>query len=175
MTFPSAGRARASWPTAPLGTCARSSAAGAAAGLDVERRGVEAGHGGLQLGLEVVVPLPLEREVPRGAAGRASRPPRRARRRSIRWRADSWGSGRAWDSLGPGCQMSGVAKFKRRPQARVLADRELAADAEELVLAVGVGHLVGEPEPAVGLGVEAVAFFKSSIYGIFDLWIQSAN
>src|SRR5262245_11323230 len=49
-----------------------------------------------------------------------------------------------------------ILELDRGPQARVLADREVAAHAEELVLADVVRDLVGEAEPAVGLRVEPV-------------------
>ena len=56
---------------------------------------------------------------------------------------------------GPGNPASRL-ELERRPEAGVLAEREIAAHAQELVLAVVVGDLVGEAEPAIRLGIEAV-------------------
>src|SRR5690349_1435710 len=53
-------------------------------------------------------------------------------------------------------RLHSILELDGGPEARVLADGEVAADAQELVLAEVVGDLVSEAEPAVGLGIEAV-------------------
>ena len=47
-------------------------------------------------------------------------------------------------------------KLKSRPEAGVLAERKIAADAQELVLALVVRNLIGKAQPAIRLRIEAV-------------------
>src|SRR5208337_4746352 len=47
-------------------------------------------------------------------------------------------------------------KLESRPEAGVLAERKIAADAQELVLALVVRNLIGKAQPAVCLGIETV-------------------
>ena len=122
--------------------------------VDVEGRRVEARQRGLELGVEVGVPLPLQagRSCGRCLGAFARRRVEGVVDRLIAARVRRFEGhgflvrhGRrihqrdACVESAPGLVSFRVAQFQGRPEARVLADGELAADAEELVLAVGVG------------------------------------
>src|SRR5208337_877516 len=47
-----------------------------------------------------------------------------------------------------------LRQLERRPEARVLADREIATHTKKLAFALVVGNLVGETQAAVRVGIE---------------------
>ena len=151
MTFPFCMPAPSSWPRFALGTCSRSAArvrgscstskvdgskpaiaASSSASRSASHWRFKGGScdGACDLRQR---PLPGRRRSPRRGLGLGSR---------------KMVSRRPWESH-PSIELASVttilvsvriAQFQGRPEARVLADGELAADAEELVLAVGVGR-----------------------------------
>src|SRR5271166_153325 len=68
----------------------------------------------------------------------------------------SWCSRACWQ----GCELKALERprllpqLERRPEARVLADREIATHTEKRAFALVVGNLIGETQAPVRVGIE---------------------